>query len=388
MITQKQLLVMSFAAGVNVANIYYNQPILNAIAKDLQVSHLAVGNLPTFSQAGYGLGLFLVTPLGDKVDRKNLILILHLLLSITLLGLAFSTNISILYFLSLLVGLFSAAAQVIIPMAAAMSPNQKGKVVGTIFSGLLGGILLARTLSGYITDWFGNWHYIFAFSAILVLICLFALAKTLPSMPIHFTKSYLSLLQSSLFQFKRFALLRQNTLLITLVFGIFCSFWTTLTFKLSLAPFSYDSDIIGLFGVLAITGVLLAPKIGKLADRIDPLFVKLLAVVLILVSVLAIQWFENSLWAYIIATILLDLGMQIIQISNLAQIYTLDQKANSRINTAYMSSMFVGGAFGTFIGVYCWQLGKWQYVSSQLLILSLLSLGVVLYSKFHKQSSN
>jgi predicted MFS family arabinose efflux permease len=317
MITQKQLLVMSFAAGVNVANIYYNQPILNAIAQDLHVSHLAVGNLPTFSQAGYGLGLFLVTPLGDKVDRKNLILILHLLLSITLLGLAFSTNISILYFLSLLVGLFSAAAQVIIPMAAVMSPNEKGKVVGTIFSGLLGGILLARTLSGYITDWFGNWHYIFAFSAFLVFICFFVLAKILPNIPAHFTQSYLSLLKSSLFQFTRFSLLRRNTLLITIIFGIFCSFWTTLTFRLSQNPFNYSSDTIGLFGILAIAGVILAPKIGKTADKVNPLFAKFLSAVFILLSVLILKYYETSLWSYLFATIFLDLGMQTIQISNL-----------------------------------------------------------------------
>lgn len=373
---------MSLAAGVNVANIYYNQPILNAIAQDLHVSHLAVGNLPTFSQAGYGLGLFFISPLGDKFDRKKLILVLHFLSVITLLGLAFIENISILYFLSLLIGVFAAAAQVIIPMAVAMSPHEKGRVVGTIFSGLLGGILLARTLSGYITEWFGNWHYVFGFSALLILLCMYAIFVSLPNMQPHFRDTYPSLLKSSILQFKRFSLLRRNTLLITVSFGIFCSFWTTLTFKLSLAPFNYESDIIGLFGVLALAGVLLAPKIGKLADKIDPTFTKILAILFITISVLAIRWFDNSLFAFIFAIILLDIGFQTIQISNLAQIYTLDERAHSRINTAYMSSMFAGGAVGTFIGVWCWEKGGWDYVTTQLLVLSLLSLGVILYDKF------
>ncbi|QKF81178.1 MFS transporter [Halarcobacter ebronensis] len=389
MITKKQLLVMSLSTGINVANIYYNQPILNTIAQDLNVSHMAVGNLPTFSQAGYGLGLLLVSPLGDKIDRKKLIIILHYCLALTLVGLSFITNIYVLYFLSLLTGLFAVSAQVVIPMAAAMSPREKGKTVGTIFSGLLGGILIARTFSGYVTDFFGNWHYVFAISALLVLMCNYFIIKTLPNMETHFDKSYPSLIKSSIFQLKRFSLLRRNSLLIALSFGVFCSFWTTLTFKLSEEPFNYNSDVIGLFGILAITGVILAPKIGKLADRVNPIFTKFLSVIFLIVSILAIRWFEDSLFAFIFATILLDIGVQAIQISNLAQIYTLDEKAHSRINTAYMSIMFLGGAIGTFVGVLAWQNGGWNYVTGQLLIWSILALFVLLYSlKYNKIVDN
>lgn len=380
MITKKQIFVMSIAAGVNVANIYYNQPILNNIAEDLNVSHMTVGNLPTLCQAGYGLGLLLVSPLGDKIDKKKLIIILHLLLSFSLLGLAFTSNIYLLYILSLLIGLFAVSVQVIIPMAAAMSPEKKGKIVGMIFSGLLGGILIARTISGYITQWFDNWHYVFGISAFFVLLCTFAIEKTLPNMQSHFNNSYFSLIKSSVLQLKRFSLLRRNSLLIALAFGIFCSFWTTLTFKLSQAPFNYESDIIGLFGILAIAGVIFAPKIGKLADRINPFFTKFLAVLMLIVSVLLIRWFDNSLTAFILATILLDIAVQAIQISNLAQIYSLDEKAHSRINTAYMSIMFLGGSIGTFVGVWAWQSGSWEYVTAQLLLWASLALLVLIYS--------
>ncbi|WP_419768637.1 MFS transporter [Arcobacter sp.] len=384
MITKKQIFVMSATAGISVANIYYNQPILNDIAKDLNVSHLAVGNLTTFSQVGYGLGLFFVSPLGDKMDRKKLIIILHVLLGLSLLGLAFISNIFVLYILSLMVGLFAVSAQVVIPMAAAMSGKDKGRIVGTIFSGLLTGILLARTLSGYITDWFDNWHVIFGFSAILVFLTIIFISRTLPSMESHFQNSYFSLLKSSIYQLKRFSLLRRNTLLIAVSFGIFCSFWTTLTFKLSQAPFNYDSDIIGLFGILAVAGALLAPYIGNISDKINGNGIKLISILMIILSVIIIKVFDTNLYAFIVATLLLDIGFQAIQINNLSQIYGLDEKAHSRINTAYISAMFVGGSIGTFIGVLCWEKGGWDLVTLQLLTLAIISLGIIVYSYMNK----
>lgn len=384
MITKKQIFVMSATAGISVANIYYNQPILNDIAKDLNVSHLAVGNLPTFSQIGYGLGLFFVSPLGDKIDRKKLLIILHLLLGLSLVGLSFINNIVVLYALSLLVGLFAVSAQVVIPMAASMSGKDKGRVVGTIFSGLLTGILLARTLSGYVTQWFDNWHAVFALSAIFVFATIFFISKTLPNMEAHFENSYFSLLKSSIYQLKRFSLLRRNTLLIAVSFGVFCSFWTTLTFKLSQTPFNYDSDVIGLFGVLAVAGAMLAPYIGRLSDKIDANGIKLISVLMLIISVLLIRVFDTNLYAFIVAILLLDIGFQAIQINNLSQIYGLDEKAHSRINTAYMSSMFVGGSIGTFIGVLCWEKGGWNFVTLQLLILSFISLGIIVYSYMNK----
>ncbi len=380
MISPKQIYVMSAVAGINVATIYYNQPILNTIAQDLHVSALAVGNLPTFSQIGYGLGLFFVSPLGDKMDRKKLLLISHLLLALSLVGLSIVENLYALYALSLLTGLFAVSAQIVIPMAAAMSGKDKGRVVGSIFSGLLTGILLARTLSGYVTEWFGNWHGIFALSSVLVFACMVGIAKTLPNIEPHFSQSYGSLLASCVYQLKRFALLRANALLITVLFGVFCSFWTTLTFKLSLAPFNFNSDVIGLFGILAVAGALLAPYIGKIADKINPTFTKILSIAMIVVSIILMKVFEDSLAAFIIATLLLDIGFQAVQINNLAQIYTLDEKAHSRINTAYMSSMFLGGALGTAIGVYCWEHGGWALVSLQLLALSVIALAIILYS--------
>ncbi|MDX1808294.1 MAG: MFS transporter [Sulfurospirillaceae bacterium] len=376
MISKKQILIMSAAAGVNAANIYYSQPILNNIALNLNLSHGQVGNLPVFTQVGYGLGLFFLTPLGDMIDRKKLIVFLQISLVFTLFGMTIIDNINSLYILSLMTGLFAVAPQVIIPMAVSMSPNTKGKVVGTIFSGLLIGILIARTFSGYMAHWF-SWHTVYGLSALFVFLCIVLVQKTLPNIEPNYSSSYISLLRSTFVQMKRFALLRKVSLLGVFSFGIFSSFWTTLTFRLSEGPFHYSSGTIGLFGILAVGGALLAPKLGKLSDRVNPQLTKFLAVFTIIISILMIRWFDTYVLAFVLATILLDIGVQAIQINNFAQIYTLDEEAHSRINTAYMTSMFLGGSIGTFIGVKCWEFGGWNFVTIQLLSWSLIALIIV-----------
>jgi len=264
-LTKWQIAIMSITAGICVSGIYFNQPLLSDIAGSLHISEAAAGNIAVCSQAGYGLGLFFITPLGDKVNRRRLILILQLLLVFSLIGMSFAQTAWLISTMSLLVGLFAVAAQVIMPLAALLSPQNKGKVVGTIVTGILTGILAARVFSGYIAEWFG-WRAVYSISSVLVLLSSFILYFSLPDVPVQFKGNYGQLLRSTLQQIGRFALLRYSAILGALVFGAFCSFWTTLTFHLSGAPFHYGTDVIGLFGLLAIVGALMAPWFGKLAD--------------------------------------------------------------------------------------------------------------------------
>src|SRR5690606_38640724 len=185
---------------------------------------------------------------------------------------------------------------------------------------------------------------------------------------------YGALLTSTLVQFKRFALLRRLSALGMFTFGTFCSFWTTLTFHLSGDPFFFESDTIGLFGVLAIGGALVAPAFGRMADKGNPAKNQVFTVVLLLSSIFLIQWLPYSIVAFMVATVLLDIGMQATQVSTLAQIYTLDDSAHSRINTMYMTLMFIGGAVGTWVGVTCWALGGWQLVCGQMLLWAFIAL--------------
>lgn len=377
---------MSVAAGICVANIYYNQPILKDIALNFKVSESRAGIISVLAQAGYGLGLFFLTPLGDKINRKKLILILMLALIAVLIGITFVQNFFWLCVFSLLTGLLSVAAQVILPMAASMDSKNRGRTVGIIFTGILVGILAARVFSGFIAEYL-NWRYVYGISAVMVVVSAVFIQLALPNVTANFSGNYLSLLGSSLNQFKRFPLLRKTALLGGLAFGIFCSFWTTLTFQLGGSPFNFKSDIIGLFGILAIAAALLAPIFGKLADKGNPARAQLISVGLILVSIILVKFYPSSVIAFVASVLLLDVGVQATQVTNVATIYTLDETAHSRINTAYMTSYFIGGALGSFVGIQCWNAGKWQMVTWQLLLWCLLALVIVLWG-FRKSRKN
>ena len=374
---------MAIAAGVCVANIYYNQPVLKDIAKSLNTTEANVGLISVLAQAGYGFGLFFITPLGDKLNRKKLILGLQGLLIFALLGMVFLNSRIAIFAMSLIIGICSVAAQVILPMAASLEKNNRAKTISFIFSGILIGILAARVFAGTIAEWFG-WHYVYAISAVMVLATALMVHFSLPDVKQEFTGNYLSLLQSALQQIKRFSILRRSTLLGALIFGAFCSFWTTLTFHLSGSPFNFGSDTIGLFGILAIAGALLAPYFGKMVDGGNAAKSQLYTTGMLLFSVILLNILPHSVWAIIIAVLLLDVGVQATQLINIATIYTLDEKANSRINTIYMTSYFIGGAVGTFVGVQCWKFGGWNLVTWQLILCSALAFAVAFYSYRNK----
>jgi MFS family permease len=386
-LSRSQLILMAITAGVCVANIYYNQPILKNIGASFNAKESEVGIIAVLAQAGYGLGLFFITPLGDKTDRKKLILFLQAAIIAVLMGTSLFTNIIGIYVMSLLIGILGVAAQVILPMAASMDTVNRGKNVGIIFTGILIGILAARVFSGYIAEWFG-WRYVYGISAAMVFITALFIYFALPTVEGQtFQGSYSALLKSVIIQFIRFPLLRRTAALGALVFGAFCSFWTTLTFHLSNPPFNYRANVIGLFGLLAIGGALLAPVFGKLADKGNPAKSQVLTVCMLIAGVLLIKIFLTSIASFIVAVLLLDVGVQATQVTNVATIYTLDATAHSRINTVYMTIYFFGGAIGTFVGVQCWKLGGWKLVTWQLLIWGIAALLVALVG-YKKQVKN
>ncbi|HSC36918.1 MAG TPA: MFS transporter, partial [Chitinophagaceae bacterium] len=336
-LSKSQIIIMAITAGVCAANIYYNQPVLKEIARSCSVSESQAGIVSVLSQAGYGLGLFFITPLGDKMNRKKLILLLMALQVVALLTMTFAGSLFLVCLMNLLIGVFACAAQVVLPMAASLDAKNRGKTVGIIFTGILVGILAARVFSGYIGATLG-WHYVYGFSAVLVLVAALLVRYSLPDVQPGYGGHYGQLLGSIFLQAKRFALLRRTALLGALIFGIFCSFWTTLTFHFSGAPFHYHADTIGLFGILAIGGALLAPAVGKLSDKGNTARTQVFSVGLIMAGVLMIKLFPWSIASFVVAVLLLDIGVQATQVTNVATIYTLDATAHSRINTVYMTT--------------------------------------------------
>nr|WP_320059528.1 MFS transporter [uncultured Bacteroides sp.] len=364
------VLLMAACAGITVANIYYCQPILKEIASEFRVSESSVGMIPMLSQIGYGLGLFFITPLGDKVDKRKLILGLQYLLIGALVLLYLSSTIVSVWVLSVLIGLFAVSVQVIMPMAAGFNHEERGKNVGIIFTGVLIGILAARVFSGTIADILG-WRQVYLVSLIAVAIGTVFLTLFLPNGKPNFEGSYSQLLRSALFQFKRFKLLRRLAFIGILQFGLLSAFWTTLTFHLSGVPFNFSSGIIGLFGLVAVAGALVAPIMGKKADKGGVTKVRFVAVALVVASILMMWFGQHSVVAMVVGVLLLDIGAQSIQVSNVAMMYTLDPSSHSRINTIYMSLFFTGGALGTLAGILCWQLGGWNWVMAQMFLSAL-----------------
>lgn len=383
-LSKVQVLGMAVVAGICVSNIYYAQPILHQIAETFNVSESKMGIMVGLGQVGYGAGLLTLVPLGDKVNRKKLILILLAILFCILAGMGMVSNYNFIFLFSLLLGLTAVAAQVILPMAAELSGNEKGKNVGIIFTGILVGILMARVFSGYISEW-SNWKMVYYISAGFTIFSLAFVYFKLPSVKPTFKDSYFKLISSSFYQLKRFPQLRLLAFMGEIAFSIFCSFWTTLTFLLVEKPYNYSSDTIGLFGMLGIAGALVAPMIGKASDKGSSGKTQLIASIILLVGSVIIFLFPNYLISIILAVIFIDVGVQSIQVTNVALIYRLDQKANSRINTIYMTSYFAGGAIGTFIGLKCWETGGWHYVGIQLVAFSLI---VFLMNLFKAIKSN
>lgn len=372
-LTPTQVCIMAATAGIAVANVYYSQPILGAIAQSFHISTEKAGSISVLSQIGYGIGLFLLTPVGDMIERKKLILYSQIGLIAALLLTAFSPNIYLMYTGSLMIGMFSVVAQVILPMAASLVKENRGRVVGQIFTGILVGILVARVFSGFITNWLG-WQYVYIISAGMVCCTAALMQADFPTVSERFNGTYLGLLKSTVAQLNRFPLLRRTALTGMLAFGTLSAFWVTLTFYLSGEPFHYSPSQIGLFGLLAAAGALIAPVFGKLADSVNPQRSLLFSTGITLLSILVLKFSPGMIAGIWITVILLDIGSQATQVTNIALIYSLDHKANSRINTVYMTSYFIGGALGAFGAIQIYQAGGWAWSTSFMALLSIAAI--------------
>jgi predicted MFS family arabinose efflux permease len=350
---------MAVAAGLAVANNYYAQPLLATIARHMHVGTAAAGLLITFSQIGYGLGLAVLVPLGDLIERRRLVTTLLGLSVLALIAAAFSPTLAVLALASLFIGLTSVVAQIIVPFAASLAAeHEQGRVVGIVMSGLLIGILLARTVAGFVGDIFG-WRAIYALAALLTAGLAGMLWRELPEYREHHLSSYLQLLRSVWRLVREERVLRYRSMYGASVFASFSVFWTTAAFLLSGRPYHYSDRIIGLFGLLGVAGVVAASAAGRLADRG---WARLQTVAFLLCTL--VSWLPIGLGAYhlaplVLGIVLLDLGVHGTQITNQSEIYRLSPSARSRLTTAYMTAYFVGGAGGSMAGALLYGAFGW-----------------------------
>jgi predicted MFS family arabinose efflux permease len=348
-LSRRLVLLLATTCGAAVANNYYAQPLLHTIANTFGVPDVTAGLLVTAGQAGYAIGLALLVPLGDLLERRRLICRLLVATAAAEALAAVAPGIAVLATALAVAGVTSVVAQIVVPMAASLAGEaQRGQVVGTVMSGLIIGILLARTVSGLIAS-AGSWRPVFVMAAAVMLLLAAVLRRALPeSMPSGAVSSgamsYRALLRSVLALVREEPVLRQRMGLGAAALGCFSILWTPVAFLLAGPPYRYGTAVIGLFGIAGLAGAGIAPVAGRLADRGRGNYATLGAIVALLGSWGLLAFGAHSLAALIAGIVVLDLGSQALHISNQSAIYALRPGARSRLNTAYMVSYFLGGA--------------------------------------------
>ncbi len=371
--TAPLVLLLAVATGMTVASIYYAQPLLEAIRGTLGLSVAHAGLIVTASQLGYAIGLVLVVPLGDLFERRNLVVTMTIGLAASLAGIGFSANGSMLLLLSVLVGALSVAAQILVAFSADLAgAAERGRVVGTVMSGLLLGVLLARTVAGVLAQLCG-WRAVFWLAGGGMLIVSAAMYRGLPFRRPNVKSGYLTLLRSMPALFKEERILRLRSVYGAIAFGIFSALWTPLAFLLSKPPFNYEPGIIGLFGLAGIAGATAASAAGRLADHGGGGRTTCAAIVLLMASWLPVWLGRHSVLLLITGIVFADLGVQALHITNQSEIYRLRPEARSRLTATYMSCFFAGGVIGSLGSTFAYAMAGWTGVCAFGLALSLLA---------------
>ncbi|SHG60125.1 MFS transporter [Pedobacter caeni] len=357
------VLLFAVAAGLSVANVYYAQPMLQLMTEEFGIPKGSAGMIVTITQIGYGIGLLLIVPLGDVLNRRKLISGQMLLSVVALMLIGFAQHQLVFFTGMMLLGLLAVVTQVLVAYSANLAgPSERGRVVGLVTSGIVIGILLARTISGTMADLAG-WRSVYFLSAVLTLILAGTLFKVLPAEDQNRTfTSYPKLLLSMFRLFITERMLLVRSLIAMFLFAAFSTLWTALVFPLSAAPFFLSSTEVGLFGLVGVLGTLGATKAGQLADRGLAQWTTGVALSLLLLSWLAIAFVGSSLWLLILGIIILDLAVQAVHVTNQSIIYTLQPEAKSRIVAGYMIFYSIGSGIGSITATKLFAIAGWTGV--------------------------
>lgn len=366
-LTRRLILVFAVACGAVAANNYYAQPLLNQIAIEFKTTPAAAGMIVTLAQLGFALGLLFLLPIGDFLDRRRLVVLVLCGTALTLAATAVAPSLAVLALCSLLAGLTSVVAQMLVPFAASLATDaERGRVVGTVMSGLLLGILLARTVAGLVSQVAG-WRSVYVLGAVLMLAVIAMLWRTLPrttqpTRPLT-RRVYVDLLVSVAKLAREEPILRLRAAYGGLSFAAFSVLWTTIAFLLARPPYGFNQAAIGLFGLLGVAGALCASVAGRLADRGWSLYSTGGFLFIMMASYGLIALGGHLLLALIAGVLLLDLGVQGAHITNQSEIYRLRPDARSRITTVYMTAYFGGGALGSATSAVVYGTAGWSGVA-------------------------
>lgn len=352
------VLMMAIACGLCTGSNYYNQPLLNSIASDFNVHVTVAAHSSVIAQSMFTLGLVLLVPLGDYFETKKTITGFMAIAALGQLICFVSWDIYIFFLGTAISSLFVVAAQILIPFSTILSsPQQSAKVVGTLMSGLMMGILLARTVAGFISS-IGAWHYVYLISGVLLLIFAVVLQLKLPK---HFpTKiKYLSIFYSMYVLIKTKNLLRKRSILGFLCFGTVSTVFTTMALLLSNKPYEYNDFQIGLVGLVGIAGIVIGPSVGRLFQSGKEPQLTHYSLILLIMSWCVLYFAQVNLLIYILGLIMIYIALTVLHITNQNMVYGIDPKSKSRLNAIYMGVYFSGAAIGSVVAIYLWNQFGW-----------------------------
>jgi predicted MFS family arabinose efflux permease len=368
--------LFAVAGGAAVGNLYWAQPLLDFIARDLHSSPAAAGWLITATQLGYAAGIALIVPLGDVLSRRRLIPVMMACAAAALVACALAPSFGVLLAAIIAVGLTTVSGQILTPLAGDLADDaHRGAVVGMVVSGLLTGILVSRTISGLVAGAAG-WRAIYAVAAAADIALALALYRAIPPLPPKTRLRYPALIASVGAAVARERALRWTLVLGATGFAAFTMFWTALTFQLSAPPFSYPVSIIGLFGLAGMAGAITAQRAGRLHDLGWSLPATGAAWALALVAFVIAGLYGRTIAGLLAAVVLLDIAVQGASILNQARILAISAQARSRLNTAYVTSLFIGGAVGSAAASLLWSHGRWTAITIAGAALSCFALAV------------
>lgn len=364
LMTRRIAILFAIACGLAVSNVYYAQPLLDSLAYEFGISHSSLGIVITVTQICYALGLFLLVPLGDLLNQRRLIVVMMLLSVAALAIIGTAPAVPVLFLGLAIMGLLAVVTQVLVSFASTLAaPSERGSVVGFVTSGVVIGILLARTVAGVLTDLAG-WRSVYLTSAALMLMIVSVIYWVMPQ-PGRLEKnslSYLQLLHSVLQLFVEEHILRIRAILAMLIFTAFSTLWTSLVLPLSSPPHSLSHTAIGAFGLAGVTGALAAARAGRLADHGWGQRTTGVALFLLTVSWLPINELKHSLVFLVLGVILLDAAVQAVHVTNQSLIFNVRPEARSRLSAAYMIFYSIGSATGSIASTKLYAYGGWNAV--------------------------
>lgn len=384
---------LGVACAVGVASMYYNQPLLSVMGQSLGEDARHIGFVAVATQVGYAAGLLFFVPLGDVAERRRLMLRMYAGVTVALVLAAFATNLVWLIVASVLIGLMASVTHVALPIAPDLVPHEeRGQAIGTVMTGLLLGILLARTFAGWLSR-LNGWRTVFLVAAVMNAVFLPFIYRVMPKMRPRESLTYKETMRSLWTLFRTEPLLREAGVLGGLVFASFSCFWTTLAFLLQ-SHYGMGPGVAGTFGVVGAAGALAAPLAGRMSDKRGTRYVVTAAGAVLSGSYIWL-WFSERAHAsvamhmlgLVVGVVILDVGAQMMQVANQTRIFGLGAQARSRLNTIYMTMYFAGGALGSALATLAWARWQWDGVCVlELMFIAAAGLRHITgYSKRHPQ---